>query len=63
VTHTRQYSESEGDLSAPEPSKRLCGRCGKPMQHQLWSSKDGGYEDDKYTCPAGHVEWVDGIDS
>jgi hypothetical protein len=63
MTTARTFSEFEGTLSAPEPSERKCGRCKEPMQHQLWTSRDEGYEDSKFTCPAGHVEWVDGLDS
>jgi ssDNA-binding Zn-finger/Zn-ribbon topoisomerase 1 len=63
MTHVQPKPEHEGTLSPPEPSTRTCRTCGAPMQAQLWESSCGGYEDSKYTCPAGHVEWVDGIDS
>lgn len=63
MTTARTFSEHEGTLGQALPATRKCGICRQPMTVQLWKSHDGAYEDDKYTCPAGHVEWVDGIDS
>jgi hypothetical protein len=59
----RDMAESEGKFGEWGPSDRKCGTCGAAMAHQRWESSDGAYEDDKYMCPEGHVEWVDGIDS
>lgn len=62
----RDNSGRPGTLDAPKPTEgyaRTCRTCGKTMLHQAWSSSDGAHEDSKYTCPDGHVEWVDGIDS
>jgi hypothetical protein len=55
--------ETDGTLSPPEPGGRTCSTCHEPMTVQTWESNDGAFEDFKYTCPNGHVEWVDGIDS
>lgn len=63
--HTKPMAEHEGDLSDPQPSETSCPRCkGSSVTYQLWESKDGAYEDFKYTCGGcGEVWWVDGIDS
>lgn len=61
--HTSVIAESEGDLDGPESSDRLCRTCAAPMACQTWDSSCGGYTDYKYTCPNGHVEWVDGPDA
>ena len=69
MTHIKPMAESEGDFTKTEETGRLCyketsdGRCNEPMTCQVWESGCGGYEDYKYTCSKGHVEWVDGIDS
>lgn len=63
MTHMNPMKESDGELGAVTTTKRKCGTCGEEMLHQTWESSDGAYEDSKYTCPRGHVEWVDGIDS
>lgn len=63
MTHMRQMDESEGVAGAARPSDRVCSTCYEPMTVQTWESSDGAFEDFKYTCANGHVEWVDGIDS
>lgn len=59
-------SGRSGTLDAPQVTEgyvRLCRTCKEPMLVQTWSSSDGGHEDTKYSCPNGHIEWVDGCDS
>lgn len=64
--HTGPISESQGDLGAVTQSGCKCPRCGSPLIYRIWESRDGAYEDTKYSCTnaaCGHVYWVDGIDS
>lgn len=67
MTTNRTYADDEGEFagwSAPEP--RQCPGCKAevPVRYRSWESSDGAYEDYQYRCePAGHVWWVDGIDS
>lgn len=63
MTHTRQMSESEGELGKKTPCDRKCPYCGGAMTYQEWESSCGGYDDTKYTCVNGHVWWVDGPDA
>lgn len=59
-------SDRPVDIDAPQETvgyTRTCRTCGTAMKVQHWYSSDGGHEDNKYTCPNGHTEWVDGIDS
>jgi len=63
MSDARQYSETEGTFRKEEESTRKCHQCDAVMTCKIWESNDGGYEDTKYTCPKGHIEWVDGIDS
>ena len=57
------------DQGQEHPGVCTCGgfiddvRCGQSVQVRLWESHDGAYEDYQYRCAAGHVWWVDGIDS
>jgi hypothetical protein len=62
MTHMGPVKDSDGELGEAKPSDRKC-HCGQLMTLQIWESSDGAYEDCKYTCPQGHVQWVDGIDS
>jgi hypothetical protein len=62
----RDTSGRSGTLDEPQATvgyTRNCRTCQAVMKVQTWSSSDGGHEDTKYTCPNGHVEWVDGCDS
>ena len=68
--HTKPMSESDGTFTRRgEAVERRCykvvdgGRCNAAMTCETWESSCGGYEDYKYTCSNGHVEWVNGIDS
>lgn len=64
--HTRGMAEHEGEFDAATRVDRPCTKCGARdrVTVQAWESKDGAYEDNKYTCHAcGHVWWVEGIDS
>ena len=85
MTHTRHYTDHEGDFGAWGPTldsrtgqqvrcarpveanadvgRLQAGSCGEPVEGRVWESHDGGYEDYQYRCKAGHVWWVDGIDS
>lgn len=66
MTHTRPMAESEGTLSeADVVADRSCPKCRKgPVVVQTWESRDGAYEDSKFTCQAcHHTWWVDGPDA
>lgn len=63
MTHMNPVPESSGTKSEPQSSERKCSTCHEPMTVQRWEASDGGCVDYKYSCPKGHVEWVDGIDS
>lgn len=59
-------SETQGDLSQATIVDGLkCRKCGEgPVQHEVWESSCGGYEDDKYTClGCKYVWWIEGPDS
>lgn len=58
-------SESQGLFTRGAKTNRICAKCHRrTVRVQLWESRDGAYEDEKFTCTnCGHVYWVDGIDS
>lgn len=63
--HTKPIPETQGDLSTEKPIDRPCRRCGeRTVVLQVWSSHDGAYDDEKYTCKnCGHHWWVEGPDA
>lgn len=66
MTHFGEIPESAGDFTQQKIASYFCGKCKDSTPHlvQLWESKDGAYEDYKYTCQTcGKICWVDGIDS
>lgn len=69
MTTARQYADHEGDFKTWQDHPVPCARqfdgqvCGKPVKVRMWESSCGGYEDFNYRCEAGHMWWVDGIDS
>jgi hypothetical protein len=65
MTTDRQFADSEGDFKEWYPTERHCHwpDCEEPVRFREWESFDGAYVDVQYRCAAGHVSWVDGIDS
>lgn len=59
--HTGPVPESSGKFTETFTG-RNCSKCGSPMTGRMWESSDGAYEDVKWTCPNGHIQWVDGDD-
>ncbi len=56
--HTGPMPEDTGKFTGTVDTDRKCSVCGKPMTCQVWESNDGAYEDEKLTCPDGHVLWI-----
>lgn len=70
VTTSRKFDDSEGTFGGwqdhPEPCERRDedgAPCGARVRYRVWESSDGAYEDYQYRCEAGHIRWIDGIDS
>lgn len=74
MTTSRQFADDEGDFSGwtdhPQPCNKVVEKgplqwvqCRAKVQVREWESHDGAYTDYQYRCDAGHVWWIDGIDS
>lgn len=65
MTTSRQFADSEGRFGEWKPIDSPCSRpgCPEPVQMREWESSDGAYTDYQFRCAAGHMRWVDGIDS
>lgn len=64
--HTGPMQDSDGDFEKSKPADGVrCHRCKEQrVTMQVWHSKCGGYEDDKYSCAeCGYTWWVEGPDA